>query len=295
MSSQSQESGFVTFLKGLFKLIIAILMGLLIGGAFFIAGSYIYQQAVIPSQNNTAALQTMQNTFNEQLQQLKDKNSQLDERITTLEISQTDQTNQMDEMQITLEQNQTNLETLLTSQGDVDEQVTRIEDTLLKISKMQYDLGEENETLNQRIVEVETQDSSEMLKPLQLEIELLKVMQQLNRGRLLIFQENYGLAKEEITLSIQSLEAIKDLVDPNQLEIINTWQERLELINDNLPEQPNLADEDLEVLWQSIAAGFPQETLTVEETAVSDEENLKEATAAPETTETPEPTPTPKP
>lgn len=291
MSNQNQQSGFLTFLTGLFKLIIAILFGLLIGGALYIVGSYVYQQAIVPSQNNAVALQTIQDISSEQWQQLKEKNSQLEERINTLEISQTDQTNQIDELQTALTQNQTNLETLLEDQDDLQEQVTDIEETLSQISKDQKTLKEDQKTLEQQLVETDqNEDQADALKPIQIELKLLKVMQQLNRSRLLLYQNNYGLAAEELALANQALEEMKTLTNEEQLDSVLLWQARLELIDSHLPEQPDLADEDLEILWQLMTEGFPQET-PVEDTSVEEGQSLQEETA--QGTATPTPTSTP--
>lgn len=297
MTTQSQPSGFVVFLKGLFKLILAILLGLIIGAAFYVAGSYIYQQAVLPTQDNARDVANMQTQYTEEIKLLKEKNQQLENRISQLEINQTDQTNQLDELQTLLTQSQTDYETVLSEKEAFLEQFDLLDKTLTTLTKEQNQLAMDFETFNEQN-QVADEDPQEFLKPLQLELKLLKTMQQINRSRLFILQSNYGIAKQEIELAMQFMGEMMPFATPEQQDNILLWQTRLELIGSYLPDQPALANEDMEILWQRMAEGFAQLEDALDSTSVLDEDNSETmATQTPtppaEPTQTPTPTATP--
>ena len=281
-TQSSQPSGFVVFLKGLFKLILAILLGLIIGAAFYVAGSYVYQQAVLPTQNNARVVANMQNQYTEENKLQKEKIQQLESRISQLEIKQTDQTNQLDELQTLLTQSQSDFESVLSNKETFLDEFDRLEKTLNTLTKEQNQLALDVEALTEQ-TQAADEDPREMLKPLYLELKLLKTMQQINRSRLFILQSNFGIAKQEIELAMQFMGEMMPFASPEQQDNILLWQTRLEMIGSYLPNQPALANEDMEILWQRMAEGFAQPEGTTDSTSVMDEDN----------TETPTPTPTP--
>lgn len=297
MTTQSQPSGFIIFLKGLFKLLLAILLGLIIGAAFYVAGSYVYQQAVLPSQDNARVVADLQTRYTEENSLLKEKNQQLEERITQLEINQTDQANQLDELQTLLTQSQTDYETVLDDQETFLDQFDRLEKTIKTLTKEQNQLAQDFESLHEQVLAAD-EDPQEVLKPLYLELKLLKTMQQINRSRLFILQANYGMAKQEVDLAMQFLGEMTPFASPEQQDDILLWQSRLELISSYLPTQPALANEDMEILWQRMAEGFAQPEAATDSTSVLDEDTAETPTATSPTvsatpTLTPTPTPTP--
>lgn len=290
MTDQSRPSGFVVFIKGLFKLVLAILLGLIIGGAFYLAGNYIYLQAIIPSQNNTIAVKNLKTRYEVQIDQLTGQNADLEERISALEVKLTEQANILDEQRVLLQKNQDEVAELINHQELVLAQMEDFETSLDQLADQQEDLNAENEILSELLAEEE--DPALYLYPLQMEVKLLKTMQQLNRSRLFLLQSNYGLAEQELGLALVYLNEMKDIATEKQLNSILLWEARLELIGSHLPEQPALANEDMEILWQLMANGFPEDVQA--ETAAEDVSST-ETTAgdSPEATSTPEPTQTP--
>jgi uncharacterized coiled-coil protein SlyX len=293
MTTQSQPSGFVIFLKGLFKLLLAILLGLIIGAALYMAGSYVYEQAVLPTQDNARVVANMQTQYAEENKLLKEKNQQLENRISQLEINQTEQANQLDELQTLLAQSQTDYETVLSNKESFLDEFDRLEKTINTLTEEQNQLAKDFEALTELTEQVD-EDPQEMIKPLQLELKLLKSMQQINRSRLFILQANYGIAKQEIELAMQFVSEMIPYATQEQQDNILLWQTRLELIASYLPDQPALANEDLEILWQRMAEGFAQTENTDDSTSVMDAEST-ETPAAQTSTPTAQPTQTPAP
>ncbi len=297
MTTQSQPSGFLTFLKGLFKLILAILLGLIIGAALYMAGSYVYQQAVLPSQNNTLAMENLQNRYTEEGSLLKEKNQQLEERLTQLEIKQADQANLIDELQTQLSQTQSDYQTVLDEKESVLDDLDRLEKSIKSLTVEQKQLAQAFGGLNEQLL-AEDEDPQQFLQPLYLELKLLKTMQQINRSRLFILQNNYGMAKQEIELALQFMGEMTPFASLEQQDDILLWQTRLELISSYLPNQPALANEDMEILWQRMAEGFSQPEATPAADSVMEEDSAptptEQRTLTPSSTPTQTPPPNPK-
>ncbi|MAT45510.1 MAG: hypothetical protein CL609_24540 [Anaerolineaceae bacterium] len=293
MTTQSQPSGFVIFLKGLFKLLLAILLGLIIGAALYMAGSYVYQQAVLPTQDNARVVANMQTQYAEENKLLKEKNQQLENRISQLELNQTEQANQLDELQTLLTQSQSDYEAVLKNKEAFLNEFDRLDKNIKTLTEEQNQLAKDFEDLTEQNEQVD-EDPQEMLKPLQLELKLLKSMQQINRSRLFILQANYGIAKQEIELAMQFVSEMIPFATPDQQDNILLWQTRLELIGSYLPDQPALANEDLEILWQRMAEGFNETENKSDSTSVMDAEST-EAPATHNPTPTAQPTQTPTP
>ena len=267
MTTANQPSGFVLFLRGLLRLILVLLLGLLIGAGLYFAGMYVYQQAVLPSYNNSVELQRMKIQIDNKISQQQEDNTELENRINSLEITIGEQADLIDELNTALEENHTQFAALQDDQAAAIARLDTFDKALTELYKEQSNLSENAEKLTEIVNAEPEEDPLEALNPLQLEIKLLKTMQQINRARLFLFQDNYGLAKTEIELAQVFLAEMKPYAAADQEDTILLWEARLDLIATHLPDQPDLAEEDIEILWGLMAEGFTLDTAGDTETA----------------------------
>ena len=114
------------------------------------------------------------------------------------------------------------------------------------------------------------------------ELQLVKAMELLTRARLVLVQNNLGLAQLDIQAGRRILVDLQAEVPAHQSEQITKIVARLDAALDNLPTAPVAAADELEGAWQLLVAGLPKEPPVAPATE-----------ATPTITPTLEPTPTP--
>jgi hypothetical protein len=134
------------------------------------------------------------------------------------------------------------------------------------------------------------------------DLELVKVMELLTRSRLLLVQNNVGLAEADIATARAALAALPPQPTTYQ-EAVALAIDRLDAALEGLPLAPVAAADELEGAWQVLLAvlsegqtvGSAAAEVTPPAEATPEVEETPEATTTPEETVTPEATPTPTP
>ena len=119
--------------------------------------------------------------------------------------------------------------------------------------QLHKDLTAQNEDL---IASVEDLEVEKKLQSIYQELQLFKVLLQVNRSRLFLVQDNYGLAKQELELANELINSLLPSATEVQEKEILLWDARLNLAISHLPDNPILANDDLEILWSLMANGF---------------------------------------
>ena len=88
MSTES-NSGVIKFLSGLSRLILIILVGVIIGALLYFAITFVYNNAVLPTQNNTTNLSNLDTRLTQTTDQLRQDMQGLQGRLTALENQHT--------------------------------------------------------------------------------------------------------------------------------------------------------------------------------------------------------------
>ena len=134
------------------------------------------------------------------------------------------------------------------------------------------------------------------------ELQLVKAMELLTRARMLLDTNNLGLAQEDLQSASDLLNELQARLPDDQKTNLSEIIERLNTASGNLPNRPILASDDLEIAWQLLLTGLPEQnqTATAEVSGTPDVSSAlttpsPESTGAatPEVTLTPTPTPTP--
>lgn len=250
---KKQPSGFVRFLKVILRLILSLVIGILLGAALYFGFQFAYQQLVIPTQQNAADLQNMQTRVNQQWELLQEKNKELEDRLSIMESDKKNTSDDISELMAQNTQTSADLDAYLIQQEDLAVQIDDINKSIVSLMDQDKTLSNQNKDL---VATVEGLEVDKKLQPVYQDLQLFKVLLQVNRSRLFLVQNNYGLAKQELTLADDLLNTLLLSATEEQENMIQLWDARLNLAIGHLPDNPILANDDLEILWTMMANGF---------------------------------------
>lgn len=289
MSEQNiKPSVFTRVLKVLLRLILTLLFGILLGAAMYFGFQFVYQELVVPTQQNATDLQNLNARINQQWDLLQEKNKELENRLSDMESDQEITNDQISELITVIEQISADLDAYQMQQEDLTTQIEKINQSIVDLMDQNKDLAAQNEVL---IASVEDLEVEKKLQPVYQDLQLFKVLLQVHRSRLFLVQDNYGLAKQELELADELLNALLLSASEEQENEILLWDARLNLAISHLPDNPILANDDLEILWSMMANGFtsPDDIEVLDNT----EENDLNSTSPSSDTATATPTPKP--
>lgn len=125
-------------------------------------------------------------------------------------------------------------------QGQIDRHGTRIEG-----------LEDQSQLLSDQLADGELASARQ--------IELAIATEYLSRARLFLYQANYGLAEQDVSAAVATLSALES--DPGLTAVI----QRLNGVEQQLPERPVAAADDLDIAWYDLLGPGPGLRSRVEE------------------------------
>jgi len=249
-------------LRGLARIILVLVTGLIIGTALYFGLMFLYKELVLNTRSANSQLELMVTQQAGNLKQQEDRLGQINQRVSSIESNQTTENEASSEMQSKLNDVQKTL-------NQQNTELIRLEDLQSTIATLEKEL-EQDRTDIKGLMESNTAPDSPLAK-LRRETRVLKAMELLNRSRLNFIQNNYGLAGEDIKSVRQILLAIQ--TESTEAEKVNlqAWIGRLDMALQNLPVTPILAFEDLEITWGMMARGLeitatPEQFFTITST-----------------------------
>jgi len=246
-------------------------------------------------------LATSSEFFNKRLMDLQTRLEALELQLDTEAQLIGDMQVKLEAAQLAIQDQGDSLESLDVIQAALDEYsvaISSLEDWITTYEGKLGDLQDEVTDLSQALEG--HQDEYEALKnqveardtvgSLRQDLELLKIMALVTRVRVSIGQENIGLAKDDLQAAQELLIGLGTEVNIDQAEYLADISQRLSLVAENLTEAPDLVSGDLEVAWQLLLQGLPEEVdLEMGTTPAPTETTDSDA----EGDQTPTPTPTP--
>lgn len=278
------------FLQVLLRLILMILIGVLIGAGLYFGFKYAYKQVVTPIQQNQAEIQSLNTRVNQQWDLLNEKNVDLEDRLTQIENDQNLINDQVSEMLINIDQNAADLEAFDLKYNDLVEKTENLDLLILDLVKQDEEFLNQNEEFQTTLDDMDVENK---IKPLQQEVAIFKILLQINRSRLFLLQDNLGLAEAELLIADEMFEALSEISPENEEEIAS-WNARLNLAIDHLPDNPVLTSDDLGILWTMMSNGFTGNSGMANSESL-DEPEVEETVSATETSPSTTPTPSPTP
>ncbi len=303
----------IAFLRALLRLLVIAILAVVIGAGIYYGLPALYEQYVQPIQMDVSSLEVTQADQEQAVQQLSSRVEDLSTRINTLEI-------QADSDKQTIAELQTQLDSALSAQAESIAPLQSAQATatarLNDLDRALSDLQDQLPPLNQEIQSLsaavdqnqeqlagfgdQLQIEGTPLESIRNELQIVKAMELLTRGRLLLVANNLGLAQKDLQAATDILSELQAGLPDDQKGNLTEIIDRLTKASNNLPGRPILASDDLEVAWQLLLIGLPDQTQTATPEVTDTPAGLAgETTTTPEATGTTTPgitaTPTPTP
>ncbi len=261
-------------MRGLFRLVLTIIVGVVLGGAVYFGAVSFYRQAVtIPAEASLLRMDDLTEDQSRIATQSAAGIEDMRQRIEKLEKARQDDAEDISSLQaevLTLNQKLDQVQTAAASLDDIQKNLSAVATQSMKNG---MDLNEYLSSANSPVAE------------LRQEIQLLRAMELLNRCRLYLSQNNYGLAAQDADLVRQIFLEMKAEADPENEALIDTWIARIDMAIANISIAPVVAGEDLEMVWRMVLIGLPRQS------APSTGQGGSPVSATPRATATVTPTP----
>ncbi|MHC1782740.1 MAG: hypothetical protein AB9891_08300 [Anaerolineaceae bacterium] len=238
----------VRALRFLLRLLLTLITGAVLGGAIYFGARSFYRQAVlIPARTSILRMDDLSEDQSSFATQSAGEMEDLHLRISQLEKDRKADAEEISSLQaevITLGDQMEQSQVSSTRLENLDKNLSAVATQSMKNG---MDLDSFLSSSNSPVAE------------LRQEIQLLRAMELLNRCRLYLSQNNYGLAAQDANLVRQIFLEMKNEGDVSDKSVIDVWIERLDLALTNLAIAPVVAGEDLEMVWRMVLVGLPEQ------------------------------------
>lgn len=256
---------FLAFIRALITLLVIVLVIGLLAAAVIYGGPALYRQYVAPIQNNLTQLENSQAQQEQTNQQLSQRMDSLQSRITDLEGQRDANKQAMDELIVQITSlagtQQASQQAWQSTQTADSSQIDQLNGRLVALATQSADLQQKIDSTNNNLSYLATAMQSENLPVavLRRELQLVKAMESLTRARISLIANNAGSAQSDIQAAHDQLTALVGLIPDYQTSALQAIINRLDLALGNLPDSPVLASDDLEIAWQLLQKGLPEE------------------------------------
>ena len=293
-----------------FRFVLVVLIIAAIGVAVYYGGSVLINEYILKDvRANRSKIEGIQTQIETDSKLITSRLGDFQSRIDALELHQDTITQSISDLEAILVSIEdtlsdhsdmlTNMEVFSSTLNGLTSSVSMLE---TQVSTIESSLDEYQDELNDKFtlvdltfesnqeeidalsIQLNAMDTTDILRQ---ELKLLKVMELITRARVSIGQENIGLAKNDLQAAQEILTLLQSEVDSEQADYLNEISLRLSKVIDKISKSPKLADEDLEVAWQMLLQGLPDESPSGEGKTTQEVEI--------EVTATPTPSPTPEP
>jgi len=300
----------------LFKILLILLIIGAVGAAIYFGAPVLIDEYLLKDvEVNSSKIELIESDLENNSDFINQRLADLQTRIDTLEIQGDADEETIADLQAQLAAAESSLldaESTLLDQGAtleslgalgtmLDEQAASISTLEENLAAYEASLGdvqdvvlviaESGVTQQGEIELLKTQlEAKEIAGTLRQDLSLLKIMGLITRIQVSIGQENIGLAKDDLATAQDILTGLRAEVTTDQASYLDDIAQRLELATENLSKSPDLVVDDLEVAWQLLVQGLPEEPIEGDEAVPTPAQETGEEGEVEET-----PTPTPEP
>jgi septal ring factor EnvC (AmiA/AmiB activator) len=290
----------------LFKVLLTLLIVGAIGAAIYFGAPVLIEEYLLKDVRlNTSQIQEISNQMEAEEKLTSERLDDLQERLASLETQGDAGKQTLADLQAQLSAAENKLQAQSESIQDIEAIQASLEDYAASLAALEDKLAAYQSDLEDIQTEVNTLsrtlagnqsdiedlrarlDAREPAQILRQELELLKVMELITRVRVSIGDQNYGLAEDDLEAAQELLLTLGLDLPTEQAAYLETIAARLGQAAENLIRAPSLVNQDLEVAWQFLLQGLPQET--------QDEATQSTPTAEAGGEQAATPTPTPQP
>jgi chromosome segregation ATPase len=268
-NSSGFRHGFGRFMRGLAKLLLFVLIVALVVVAIYYAVPYVYSYMVLPAQNNRVVIdqiqdtqEQMQETFTGQLAEQSERIAQLETDLAAEREVRSELETLLDQQVETIQAQATAISALQTSaetQAEGAAVQTELAGELQTQGQSLSALEEEIEAVDasvaeldrmmDRVLEIVTDSNPEVVS-LQRQTLALQGSQAVLKARLHLSENNPGQALDSLEQIVTVLEQLADVIPPEQEDKLAEIEVQLEAVTTAIEEQPFIATQELEILWQ---------------------------------------------
>lgn len=222
-----------SFFDFLIRLISWVIILGVIGLGLYYGLPLLYQRYVVPVEQNTAGVTELQSRQEQTEQELADLKASLE----TMEAGQSQNAESLTELDQRL--------------SEIETEINARTQSLAALEEIQSELQAQNEAISAE---------------LEYQVNLLKAMELLSRARLLMYQSNFGLARQDVQIARDVLAKVRPDAPASLADDLDEVIRRLDLTLFNLPDFPVAARDDLDIAWQILLSGLPKTTTPVDGT-----------------------------
>jgi chromosome segregation ATPase len=262
----------IAFLRALLSLLIIAVLAVVIGAGLYYGLPAIYERYVQPIQMDVSSLQVAQTDQEQAILQLSGRVEDLSARINTLEVQADSDKQSIAELQTQLDNalsvQAENLNPIQTAQAAAASRLDELDRNLQSLDEQLSSLNTEVQNLGTTVAENQEQLAGldgklqiegTPLENIRNELKMVKAMELLTRSRLLMVANNLGLAQQDLQSASELLNGLQASLPADQQGDLAEIIARLDKASSNLPVRPLLASDDLEIAWQLLLLGLPDQ------------------------------------
>lgn len=259
-------------LRFLLRFLFVLVIGTLIGVGLFYGVPWVYQRLVWPVQENSARVAILEEQVEKNSDNIVDHHRALQNRIVDLENDVTDlreqAASQAEDQEVLREESQQLGERIIALENELEARVEDLERSVQEVrsdfsgttTELQQEIDGIEDELEaaQRDIHQEIRTSEENLADLEGQVDevtvrlsLLQTAQDLLKVRLLLVEENPGVARDTLELAIAHLDRASELL-PSRAEVFAGLRERLLSVDDLIVDRSFRARPTLEALWADV-------------------------------------------
>ena len=249
--NEKKESSFghgvKVFLSALFRFLLGVLALGLVGLIVYFGVVYLYREIIYPIQTNQYKLDDLEARIKDNQDLVNERLSDFNDRLTELESKADLDAERFNQLATDLKAAQEGLETQGESLGaltDLESSLDKLDERIAAVEEVLAETPEPEEGPEMA--------AAEEVAALRVEVGVLKTMSLLSRSRAYLIQKNYELASQDAENALVVLEGFMDELPEDQIAVAEDLVERMQLALENLPDNPVLASEDLEIAWRTL-------------------------------------------
>jgi len=257
-----------SFLPGLIRVILVLLVGALLGLAVYLLFFFLFPQIIAQPLDKLASDINIEETRQAQFQSVSSTRVyELGERVLQVENNQTTHEEAISSLQGGQSALQTALpEQALTQQAGLEQALTQVAQQASTQQSLLQNLQGQSTSQAQRSMEIEgtltafqatfqAQNKINLVN-IQQDVRLLRAMDLLEQAKTQLTQNNLGLASQSVTEAQQIMTRLIGMVSPAEQVTLSNWIQGLQTVIDDLPQFSQRAATDLNIVLSMMAAGL---------------------------------------
>jgi hypothetical protein len=265
---QKSSSTGRSFLRGFMRVILVLLVGALLGLAVYLLFFFLFPQIIAQPLDQLGSEINIEETRQAQFQSVSSTRVyQLGERVSQVENNQTTHEEDISSLQGQQSILQTALpDQALTQQAGLEQALTQVAQQANTQQSLLQNMQGLSTSQAQRYLQIEGtltalqatfQVQNELnLVTIQQDVRLLRALDLLEQAQAQLIQHNLGLATQSVSEAQQIMTRLIGMVSPEEQVTLSNWIQGLQTAIDDLPQYPQRAETDLNIVISMMTAGL---------------------------------------